>query len=93
LKDRQTMKEVHSYKANKHYSGEKEIESVIIILDQEIPEIKGATDLIPWEQQALNEAEKIEQILLDTLPGGVYDRVMARMCARKASLYKVPLLS
>ena len=85
------MKEVHVYKANKHYAGVA-VESVIIILDEEIPEVAGDT-LILWEQQALNEAEKIEQILLDTLPGGVYDRVMARMCVRKASLYKVLLLS
>lgn len=78
------------YKAQK--TGDREIDSAVITIDVEIPEATDKNSLIDWESQANQQAELLERILIDTLPGGVYDRLFARMAERKASLFKVPLL-
>lgn len=85
------MDKYHIYKAQSHPG--RPIASATIILDVEIPDTDSKTNLIEWESQANQQAELLEKILIETLPGGVYDRLLARMMARKASLFKVPLLS
>jgi len=83
------MKQIFTFLANSNVP-EQPLEPAALIIDQELVTPKDES-FIQWEIRATNEAEKIEQFLVDHLPGGIYDRVMARMCARKASLYKVKL--
>ena len=62
------------------------------------PEFDGLhfTDRLPkfsdwaqWGEYCTEEARIIESVLYSNLPGGVYDRVLAKMMLRKASLLAV----
>ena len=46
-------------------------------------------DLAQWESFLESQAGAIERVLHASLPGGVYDRLLGRMLARKASSYRV----
>ena len=42
-----------------------------------------------WQELLMDEAKRIEEVLHRNLPGGVYDRVLALMCMRNASMFGV----
>lgn len=62
------------------------VEDVEIYLDKPVPDfdtLEKADKLYDWQ------ATGIERILHDTLPGGVYDRLLSKMLERKISHFRV----
>ena len=62
------------------------VEDVEIAISVEIPDVPSLDEA---DKVYSYQAEKLEQILIDTLPGGTYDRLLGFMLARKASYFKV----
>jgi hypothetical protein len=62
------------------------VESVEIHIEQEIPDSKTLEEAAETYNQ---QAEKLERVLYNALPGGVYDGLAAYIMARKASHFKV----
>jgi len=66
--------------------GDQYIESTTIQMATPFPEFKTPDE----NDNALNaDAVTLEQALINTLPGGVYDRLFALMAERKASHLRV----
>jgi hypothetical protein len=88
------MKTVQICKAEP--AGGRIVESITLEISQEL---RG--EATKWDNSSLEEAERvfteqatlIENALIDTLPGGVYSRLLGLMLKRKASYFIVPLNS
>lgn len=81
------MKTVNIYKAQR-IGQHMEVESVTINVHEELPEQEtiAESDII-FEKEALTLADA----LLEVLPGGTVDRLMAELLRRKATSFVVPL--
>lgn len=87
------MKEIEIYKAQKINN---EIESINIIIDEEVPNItydpslESTIKLIKKCDDLYNEqAEKLSNALTNSLPGGVIDRLLICLLEHKKSILKV----
>ncbi len=80
------MKKIEIFKAQG--VGGEEIESAEIVLEHPMPSY-DATEI------AMNtfdlQAERIANLLFDTLPGGTLDRLIGKLLMRKATSFVVPL--
>lgn len=63
-----------------------EIESVAIIIQEELP---AFAELGQQDEYCRLQAQRLEGILIDTLPGATYDQLLAAMLLRKASHFRV----
>lgn len=71
---------------------EDEIESVTLIVNNEVPSFNGYSDYESIYRDVFDsDAATIVDFLVTTLPQGTVDRVLARLCAKKASLFVIPL--
>lgn len=60
--------------------------NVTVVFDTPIPDYKDCKDWQEKFNKVFNiEAEKLEQVLIDCLPGGTYDRLLGLMLKRKSS--------
>ena len=60
--------------------------NVSVIFDKPLPEYKDSGNWQEeYEKAFSSEAEKLEQVLIDCLPGGTYDRLLTKMLERKHS--------
>jgi hypothetical protein len=66
--------------------GGQEQPNVTVVFDKPMPDYK---DSPVWQEEYNktfnSEAEKLEQVLIDCLPGGTYDRLLGLMLKRKSS--------
>lgn len=83
------MKNVNVFKAQPIIKTEL-VESVTLHIHQELPEMTYS-DLNEWRQVAKNEAQKIADVLCDSLPGGVVDALLVELLDRKRSLLTIPM--
>ncbi len=61
-----------------------------IHIEQELPEFRRDSDTLTLLAiQYDQDAEAIEFALIESLPGGTYDRLLGRMLGRKASHFRV----
>lgn len=77
-----------AYRADPPYEGYPRNETEGIEFSRDLPKFDG--DLAKWALFCEHQALQIERVLWANMPGGVYDRVLAEMCKRKASLLAVP---
>jgi hypothetical protein len=69
--------------------GNYEPEHIAIILKNTFPDCKDKDWLEKSKSLFKSDAEKLEKILLDSLPGGTYDALLGEMLKRKASSFVV----
>jgi hypothetical protein len=65
---------------------DQEVESVEMLFDKPVPDaesLEKAANLYDWQ------AARMESVLHDTLPGGIYDHLLSKMLERRASHFKV----
>lgn len=77
------MKTIHIIKAAPILEVEP-VESLTIVIDQEIG---GPPSLPEWERLCNEQAQLFCDAILNVLPQGVTDRILAELTKRKASLY------
>lgn len=82
------MKRISVLKAE-GYTGE-EVESMVIVAETTIKYDQGRS-LDELDKVFNDDAEKLEETLHKTLPGGTYDRLIGMMLTRKASHFIVPI--
>lgn len=76
-------------------TGDKPTPDTHIHITGELPDIPydGSTPLGPYLAAMAahydEQARQLEEVLIRTLPGGTYDRLLGRMLARKASHFRV----
>jgi hypothetical protein len=63
-----------------------DVPSLNILIDQEVPEFQNLSDADFLYQQ---DAEQLCAALYDTLPGGMFDRLVVEMLKRTISQLKV----
>ena len=71
-------------------SGSKETEPVKIAICEYLPPYKTMEE---WDKFAASQAIMLEMALYDSLPGGVYDRLLGEMLKHKATHFRVAHLS
>jgi hypothetical protein len=79
------MKKTHFSKADP--TGDGPVVSESVIFDQLLPDFKTL------ESARINysrEADVLEQVLFDVMPGGVYDQLLGAMLRRRGSLLRIP---
>lgn len=76
-------------KANKRTYGP-EIQDVVIEISAKVPPFGCKIATKALKDFYLGEACKIEEVLHDTVPGAVYERVAGLMLERMASILRVP---
>ena len=85
------MKEIQIGKA--HSDTDIPLEGVTIIIDCEV--VAQADYARGWEELQRNvheaQAKELDEALISALPGGTYNRLLARMLERKAGLLIIPL--
>lgn len=79
------MNYLHIPKAKPIHAGD-EVQSVTIILDDETPEFK---ELHEQDAYYFVRAAELGDALYNALPGGLYDRLLGEMLARKATHFRV----
>ncbi|MCE5209003.1 MAG: hypothetical protein LLG42_11925 [Chloroflexi bacterium] len=79
------MKNIRIYKAAPIYKG-KETESVTITIESTFPERDVLSDV---NEIANRDAVYLEKVLIDSLPGATYDRLLGHMLARKSTHFRV----
>lgn len=79
------MKTVRAYKAQTMIRGAEPVESVSIVIDVPIPDVRGG-ELKPGEafEQFRKDAEAIYGVLAEALPGGTLTRLYAIMAQKHA---------
>ena len=83
------MKEIIVAKASP--IGDQVIESVAIRIETGVPDFGHDRDFVTQAQAFYDaEADKVVDALWTALPGGVIDRVLAKLLERHASLFKIP---
>lgn len=60
-----------------------------IVIEEEMPDL-GRMTLADFDAIFQTDAEAIENALHMALPGGAYDRLLARMLQQKASHFRAP---
>jgi hypothetical protein len=63
--------------------------ATILEISKELPESVELT-LPQWKEFYQQEAARIEKVLHEALPGGLYDALMIEMMRNKVSLFVVP---
>ncbi len=79
------MKKIYIYKAQP--IGDSKVEQTNIIIKNKLPKFN---DIETSRSFFTDEAQKIEETLFNTIPGGTYDRLLGEMLKRKASSFVVP---
>ncbi len=69
--------------------GNDEVQPLAIILKNTFPDCKDKDWMEKSKSLFKSEAEKLEKILIDSLPGGTYDALLGEMLKRKASCFVV----
>ena len=82
------MKALNFYKGQA--TGDQTVESVTIILDEEIPSFQD-DDRIEKASQVHKHGERLADVLCNTLPGGTLDRLIARLFEKRASQFIIPM--
>jgi hypothetical protein len=70
--------------------GERHVPVVHIVIEEEMPHLRGSETLAQLDARFLEDARVIEKGLIESLPGGTYDRLLGLMLQRKASHFIVP---
>jgi hypothetical protein len=78
------MKTIHIHAAQP--AGPHQVEPVEIVIVEELPNFNVLEN---QDAYCNNEANELEEALINALPGATYDRLFAAMCARKASHLRV----
>jgi hypothetical protein len=79
------VKTVRTFKAQPIVESEP-VQSVTVEIDQAMPKFK---DLTSQHVVFLAKAEELEHALYNSLPGGLYDRLLGAMLRRKSSHFIV----
>jgi len=77
---------LQAHKAEPIYKGQPRPRTIGIRFVATVPKFN---DLAEWASFCENEASKIETVLYNNMPGGIYDRLLAKMMRRRASLLAV----
>lgn len=80
------MKTVHTYIA--YGIGDQEVEPLTLVFDFSVPAHEHVEDFRKFYRQAAGE---LLDAMTEAAPGGLMDALFAELCARKASLLRVPL--
>ena len=70
--------------------GQDEAPITRIVIDEEMPYLRGGEGVEALGARFLADARAIEKGLIESLPGGTYDRLLMLMLQRKASHFIVP---
>lgn len=62
------------------------VESVVIKIEMPVPEFNDLDESVAIFE---HQAQKLCKVLYDVLPGGTFDRLVAAMLQKEASLFKV----
>lgn len=65
------------------------VPNATISITEELPAYETFGSLEKWDRFLDTPAEEIEGVLLQSLPGGVYDRLLGLMLTRKSSHFRV----
>jgi hypothetical protein len=79
------MKTIHAFVGAGTLSA---VPRLTIICDQSVPDMEQTEDYRTVYRQ---EAVRLLDAMSATMPGGLVDALLAELCARKASLLRVPL--
>lgn len=83
--------EIHLTKADGERTGEMILDLTIHIDQREVPDIDQESHPYPGLREFyIGEARRLADALQNHLPGGTFDQLLAELCRRKASLFRVP---
>jgi hypothetical protein len=70
-----------------------DIESMTIIIDEEVPTFKTNAPVEEYRQFYIDQGRDLAEALCLTLPGGTLDQLICELLTRKASLFRVPMFN
>jgi hypothetical protein len=68
--------------------GDRKVESAKIVMTEEMPDCKTLEEACEFYQE---QAVELADVLCQTLPGGILDRLLIELLKRKVSLLIVPM--